>query len=35
MKGCLVTVLFIVLMLSGPIGWIIAIALGIIILTKK
>lgn len=35
MKGCLVTLLLIVLICSGPIGWIVGIALAIIYLMRK
>lgn len=33
MKGCLVGILFIILLFFGPIGWVCAAVLGIILLT--
>lgn len=34
MKGCIVAILFIVLLFFGPVGWIAAAVLGIILLTS-
>ena len=35
MKGCLIVILFIVLLFLGPIGWTAAAVLGIILLVRK
>lgn len=35
MKGCLAAILFIVLLSFGPVGWICAAVLGIILLTSS
>lgn len=35
MKGCLITVLFIVLLFFGPVGWFCATVLGIIALVSS
>jgi len=34
MKGCIVAILFIVLLFFGPVGWVCAAVLGIILLTS-
>lgn len=35
MKGCLIMILFIILLFCGPIGWICAAVLGIVLLVKS
>jgi hypothetical protein len=35
MKGCIVFVLFIILLFFGPIGWFFAVILGIVLLTSN
>lgn len=34
MKGCIIFVLFVILLFCGPLGWIGAAVLGILLLTK-